>query len=76
MDVVAEFNATFNIFVPSLFDVVDDSRSSHFDKRWNDVDQSIIQLITSKDPLEVWIGPSKVNKFKDTFDEHLDLDIF
>lgn len=46
-------------FYLSLFDVVEDSRSSFFYDRWDNVIQTI-----SKDPLEVPDGPIIISKAK------------
>ena len=57
-------SATFNISYLSLFDVGDDSRSNPFQERGDDVIQS------SKDPLEVLVGPVtrlRAKKFKEAF---------
>jgi hypothetical protein len=57
-------SATFNISYLSLFDVGDDSRSNPFQERGDDVIQS------SKDPLEVLVGPVtrlRTKKFKEAF---------
>jgi hypothetical protein len=57
-------SATFNISYLALFDVGDDSRSNPFQERGDDVIQS------SKDPLEVLVGPVtrlRTKKFKEAF---------
>jgi hypothetical protein len=53
MDQLDEYDvsATFNVFYLFLFDIGDDSRTNHFEKRGNDAIQA-----TPRNPLKVQVG--------------------
>ena len=67
MDQLDEYDvsATFSIFSLFLFDIGDDSRTNHFEKRRNDTIQA-----TPKKPLKVQVGLVTrlgTKRFKKTF---------
>lgn len=60
-----DVSATFSVFYLFLFDIGDDSRTNHFEKRRNDTIQA-----TSKKPLKVQVGlvtRLRTKRFKMTF---------